>query len=130
MTTGLDIKTDSIPTCLQVPLEAIQTDSVSFVYKKSNAGYVRQEVVTGPSNDLNISIAAGLVAGDEISLNPPPDAEKIQFAYLDVTQKEKAVAELEKALAERLKVQQEIAKTIKAEAAAEENNGGVYMIFE
>jgi len=129
MTTGLDIKTDSIPNCLQIPLEAIQTDSVSFVYKKSKAGFVKQEVVTGPSNDLNISIAAGLAAGDEVSLNAPQDADKIQFVYLDASQKQKAKTDVEQALAERLKVQQEIAKTVKAEAAAQENDGGSFFIM-
>jgi len=129
MTTGLDIKTDSVPNCLQVPLEALQTDSVSFVFKKSKSGFVKQEVVTGPSNDLNISIAAGLAAGEEISLNAPPDADKIQFAYLDSAKKQNAIAEVEKALSERLKAQQEIAKSIKAEAASQENGGGDFFIM-
>ena len=71
MTTGISILVDSIPTCLQVPLEAIQVDSVSFVYKKTKTGYVRQEVVTGPSNDISICIAAGLQKGDQLSLNAP-----------------------------------------------------------
>lgn len=31
MTTGISVLVDSIPSCLQVPLEAIQVDSVSFV---------------------------------------------------------------------------------------------------
>ncbi|HJW29196.1 MAG TPA: efflux RND transporter periplasmic adaptor subunit [Saprospiraceae bacterium] len=130
MTTGLDIKTDSVPTCLQVPLEAIQTDSVSFVFKKSRSGFIRQEVVTGPSNDLNICIAAGLKAGDEVSLNAPQGADKIQFAYLDISVKQNAMAQVEKASMERLKVQQEIAKSIKAEAAAQENSeGGFFIMF-
>jgi hypothetical protein len=129
MTTGLDIKTDSIGTCLQIPLEAIQTDSVSFVFKKSKSGFVKQEVITGPSNDLNISIAAGLAAGDEISLNAPTEPDKIQFVYLESAQKQNAIAEVEKALAERLKVQQEIAKTIKAETASQDAGGGDFFIM-
>jgi len=129
MTTGLDIKTDSVGNCLQIPLEAIQTDSVSFVFKKSKSGFVKQEVITGPSNDLNISIAAGLAAGDEISLNAPAEPDKIQFVYLDGAQKQNAIAEVEKALAERLKVQQEIAKTIKAETASQDAGGGDFFIM-
>ncbi len=129
MTTGLDIKTDSVPNCLQVPLEAIQTDSVSFVFKKSKSGFVRQEVVIGPSNDLNISVAAGLAAGDEVSLNAPADGDKIPFVYLDSVQKQNAKAEVEKSLAERLRAQQEIAKTIKAETASQDNGGGDFFIM-
>jgi len=129
MTTGLDIKTDSLPTCLQIPLEAIQTDSVSFVYKKAKSGFIKQEVVTGPSNDLNISIAAGLTAGDEISLNAPPEDDKIEFVYLEAAKKQTAMADVAQALAERLKVQQEIAKTIKAESTSQENGGDFFIMF-
>ena len=129
MTTGIDIVTDSLPTCLQVPLEAIQTDSVSFVFKKSKSGFVKQEVVTGPSNDLSISVAAGLEAGDEVSLNAPPEDDKIPFAYLDVTKKQTALKEVETSLAERMKAQQEIAKTIKAEASGQDSGGDFFIMF-
>lgn len=129
MTTGIDIVTDSLPTCLQVPLEAIQTDSVSFVYKKSKSGFVKQEVVTGPSNDLSISVAAGLEAGDEVSLNPPTEDDKLEFVYLDATKKQAAITDVEKALAERLKAQQEIAKTVKAESNSQDNGGGDFFIM-
>jgi hypothetical protein len=129
MTTGLDILTDSIPVCLQVPLEAIQTDSVSFVYKKAKGSFVKQEVITGPSNDLVISIAAGLEAGDEISLNAPTNADKLEFLYLENATKESAIAQVQQALSERLKAQQEIAKTIKAENVSQESGNGSFIIM-
>ncbi|MGB4846682.1 MAG: efflux RND transporter periplasmic adaptor subunit [Saprospiraceae bacterium] len=130
MTTGLDILVDSIPVCLQVPLEAIQTDSVSFVYMKSKSGFVRQEVVTGPSNDLNICIGAGLKAGDELSINAPTDGDKTAFAYLSPVDKQTAVEKLEKAKSERVKIQQEVAKTIKAEnLSGDSDEGGSFIIF-
>ena len=94
MTTGISILTDSIPSCLQVPLEAIQVDSVSFVYKKTKTGFERQEVVTGPSNDISICIAAGLVKGDQVSLNAPESSDDIPFIYLDATAKETAKAKM------------------------------------
>ena len=129
MTTGIDIMTDSIPTCIQVPLEAIQTDSVSFVYKRSKSGFVRQEVVTGPSNELNISIAAGLTAEDEVSLNAPAGGEKLEFVYLDNGAKQNAIAMVQTAQEARLKIQQEIAKTIKADNATEEGGDGSFFIM-
>ena len=129
MTTGIDIMTDSIPTCIQVPLEAIQTDSVSFVYKKSKSGFVRQEVVTGPSNELNISIAAGLTPEDEVSLNAPAGGEKLEFVYLDNGAKQNAIAMVQTAQEARLKIQQEIAKTIKADNATEEGGDGSFFIM-
>ena len=130
MTTGLNIKVDSIPTCLQIPLEAIQVDSVSFVFKKSKTGFVRQEVVTGPSNDLSICIAAGLEAGEQVSLNSPPDADKLDFVYLDAAKKVSAKTKLEEELAARNKIQQEISKTIKPDDLSQEGGeGGSIIIF-
>lgn len=130
MTTGLDITVDSIPVCLQLPLEAIQTDSVTFVYKKDKSGFVKQEVITGSSNDLNVVIAAGLQAGDQISLNIPDNSDALSFVYLENTVKQTVTAELEKAFADRLRVQQEIAKTVKAESESNsEDSGGYFIMF-
>ena len=131
MTTGLDILVDSLPICFQVPLEAIQTDSLSYVYKKTNSGFVKQEVVTGPSNDLNICIAAGLQAGDEVSLNPPAHDDKMEFVFIEPTLKQESLALLQSTKAARMKIQQDIAKTIKSEDASQDNSegGGVFITF-
>jgi len=130
MTTGISILTDSIPTCLQVPLEAIQVDSVSFVYKKTKSGYVRQEVVTGSSNDISICIAAGLQKGEQLSLNAPETEVEIPFVYLDAAEKVTAKAKMESELAERMKIQNELAKTVKADdAPQDQDSGGTIIIF-
>jgi multidrug efflux pump subunit AcrA (membrane-fusion protein) len=130
MTTGLNISVDSIPTCLQIPLEAIQVDSVSFVFKKSKTGFVRQEVITGPSNDLSICIAAGLEAGEQVSLNTIPDPDKLEFIYLDAAKKSLAKTKLEEELAARNKIQQEISKTIKPDDLSQDGDeGGNINIF-
>ena len=130
MTTGLDILVDSIPGCLQVPLEAIQTDSVSFVYKKTKSGFVKQEVVTGASNDLNICLAAGLNKEDEVSLNAPIQDIKTPIVFIDPATKQAAIADMEKLKADRMKIQQDIAKTIKADNLSQNNEeGGVFIVF-
>ena len=130
MTTGLNISVDSIPSCLQVPLEAIQVDSVSFVFKKTKTSIVRQEVVTGPSNDLAICVAAGLVSGDEVILNTPTEPEKLEFIYLEPGAKAAAKTKLETELAARNKIQQEISKTIKADNLSQDSDqGGSIIIF-
>lgn len=130
MTTGISILVDSIPNCLQVPLEAIQVDSVSFVYKKGKTGFTKQEVVTGPSNDISICIAAGLQRGDQVSLNTPANADDISFTYLEVSEKQTAKARIETELAERMRIQQEVAKSVKAdEVAQEDSEGGMMIIF-
>ncbi len=130
MTTGINILVDSIPGCLQVPLEAIQVDSISYVFKQTRNGFVRQEVVTGPSNDMNICIAAGLEEGDIVSMSVPAQGEKLRLISLDPQKKEEVTARLADELATRTKAQQEVAKTIKMEdAQSQDNSGSVYIVF-
>ena len=130
MTTGIKILVDSIPNCLQVPLEAIQADSVGYVFKKTSSGFVKQEVVTGPSNDINISVAAGLAPGDMVSLNAPLNAGDLEFVYLDTDEKHIALAAIEEARTARMKIQQEIAKTVKGDdLPTEEGSGGMFIMF-
>jgi hypothetical protein len=129
MTTGISILVDSIPNCIQVPLEAIQVDSVSFVYLKTKTGFTKQEVVTGPSNDISISIAAGLQRGDQISLNTPSNAEEIPFVYLEAAAKQTASAKMETELAERMKIQNERAKTVKSDEISQDQDDGGTVIF-
>jgi len=130
MTTGITILTDSIPSCLQVPLEAIQVDSVSYVYKQVRGGFVRQEVVTGSSNETHIAIAAGLQKEDVVSLNIPDGSEKLEIQYLDQQEKQEAKLRMEEALRARVKIQQEIARTIMPDdAQSDDNSGGMFIIF-
>lgn len=129
MTTGIEITVDSIPEALQIPLEAIQSDSVSYVFKKTKTGLTKQEVVLGPSNDLSISIALGLSEGDVVSLNTPKNAEDLKINYLDISAKEKVKQDLEKEYLARLRKQQEIASQVAQEEFQTDDSGGEMIIF-
>jgi multidrug efflux pump subunit AcrA (membrane-fusion protein) len=130
MTTGISITVDSINTCLQVPLEAIQNDSLSFVYKKTKSGFVKQEVVTGPSTNIDISIAMGLNKNDIVSLNAPTNATELEFNFLDTGEKARIIQELETALAARIKAQQIIARSVKQEEFQNDDSGGsTFIVF-
>jgi hypothetical protein len=86
-------------------------------------------VVTGPSNDLSICIAAGLQRGDQISLNTPANAENIPFAYLEAAAKQTAAAKMDTELAERMKIQNERAKTVKADGISQDQDEGGTVIY-
>ena len=129
MTTGIEITVDSIPTALQVPIEAIQSDSVSYVFKKTKAGFEKQEVVLGPSNDLSIAIALGLNDGDVVSLNAPQNADDLRINYLDNSAKEKIKKSLEQQYLARLRKQQEIAAQVAQEDFQTDDSGGEMIIF-
>lgn len=82
MTTGNEIITNIIPDVYSIPLEALQMDSLSFVYKKENGAIVRQEVIPGLSNANRVIIDYGMEDGDEIFLTIPTNAENAPWRFL------------------------------------------------
>ncbi|MDX1939909.1 MAG: efflux RND transporter periplasmic adaptor subunit [Saprospiraceae bacterium] len=107
MTTSNEIVTYVFPDVLFIPIEALQSDSVSFVYKKVDGKIVKQEVIAGESNDDEVIIEYGLSENDEIFLTVPKDAEKMPFEPLAANIK-----------AEIRKKQEEARKKREAEALA------------
>ncbi len=79
MTTSNEILTDTYKDVLFVPLEAIQSDSVSYVYKEKDGRIVRQEVITGISNSDEIIIEHGLAEGEKVYLSLPPNGANAPF---------------------------------------------------
>ncbi len=80
MTTKNRIITEIIDSALFVPIECVNAnDSITYVYKSQK----RQQVITGKSNETDITILAGLKKGDEIYLLPPDKAEEWPFELLD-----------------------------------------------
>jgi multidrug efflux pump subunit AcrA (membrane-fusion protein) len=74
MTTSNKIITEVINKSTIVPLESIYTDkNINFVFKKTSAGYERQEVKPGKANETEITILKGLVKDDEVYLSLPAD---------------------------------------------------------
>lgn len=106
MTTANAIETAVVADVLSVPIEAVHGDSsgISFVYRKSGRGVVKQEVVTGAMNDNDVIIARGLDADDEVLLAAPPNAATLALARLgatDVKQAGAAAPDTSKAAAPR-----------------------------
>mgnify|MGYP005839901175 CR=1 FL=1 len=101
MTTSNEIVTYVYPDVFFIPIEALQSDSVSFVYKKQDGKIIRQEVVTGESNADEIIIAHGLAANDEILLTVPKDASKLPFSPLPAEVKETIRKQQEEARKQR-----------------------------
>jgi multidrug efflux pump subunit AcrA (membrane-fusion protein) len=83
MTTSNEIVTDIIPDVVFIPLEALQSDSLTYVYKDQNGRVVRQEVIPGLSNDNEIIIDHGLEEGEKIYLTVPKAAASAPFVPID-----------------------------------------------
>jgi multidrug efflux pump subunit AcrA (membrane-fusion protein) len=106
MTTSNEILTYTYQDVLYVPLEAIQSDSMTYVFKKVDGKIVKQEVITGETNDNEVIIEHGLKEGEEVMMLIPDDADKLPIVPLD----KKIKADIHKRLEEEKKKRQEEAK--------------------
>jgi len=131
MTTSNEIVTNVYDEIISVPLEALHSDSLPFVYKRQAGAIVRQEVITGPSNDVGIIIDHGLEKGDEVFLAVPTNTENLEFVPIDQAIKEKILAEQEadarRRKAEAMERRKEVSD-IEPPSSSSGDGGGVIII--
>ena len=106
MTTSNQVLTKTLEKVVHVPLECVHSDSMTFVYKKTQNGIVKQEIITDVANDEDIVIKYGLKKGEEVYLTIPDNAESIIIVELPKKEKEAH----EKEVAEAKKQEEEAAK--------------------
>ncbi len=84
MTTGNVISTTTLTGVQWVPIEAVSSmDGVSVVFVRRGRSLVKQEVRTGPMNDTDVVIEAGVAAGESVLLTVPPNAASLPLVRLD-----------------------------------------------
>ncbi len=124
MTTSNEIVTDIYNNVLSIPLEALHSDSLSFVYLEKDGRVYKQEVITGVSNNDEIVIDHGLTEGDTYWLSIPDNAQDLKFYPVDEgikkKIKQKQIAEREK----RKAAMQEKLKNMKDENISSDSGGG------
>lgn len=130
MTTSNEILTYTFQNVLHIPLEALQNDTIAYVFKKDNGNVVKQEVLTGETNDNEVIIEHGLNENDEVMLTVPDNIERLSFVPIDPKIKE----EIKKKLAEEKKKRQaeaaEKLKQVKDEYQPKnDEGGGGFIIF-
>lgn len=78
MTTSNRIITKTVEDALYIPLECLHTqhDSITYVFKKTGASTVKQEVMLGDANAEDVHIVAGLSVDDRVSLSTIQGMEK------------------------------------------------------
>ena len=130
MTTGNEIVTDVLQDMLSIPMEALHTDSLPFVYKKINGNIVKQEIITGLTNLDEVIVEHGLSADEEIYLSIPMGAKDLEFVYLDQAIKDE-IARKQAAAAEARQVRmRERMNQVKDEQISSDNSsGGGVIIF-
>ena len=120
MTTSNGIIIDTYEDVVAIPIEALQSDSLTFVYKKEGGRTVRQEVMLGSSNDEEVIIAFGLSEGDQVYLVAPEGGQDLPFATISEADKMK----VKKQLREDEKRRQALAEERQRSVAGMEAPGG------
>jgi hypothetical protein len=132
MTTSNEIITGIYEQQLALPLEALHSDSLTYVYKDSPAGIVKQEVITGLSNADEIIIEHGLEEGEVVYLVKPSSTKEADFVPIDASIKAEIEARLKeeeaKRQAEALKKKESI-KGIE-QPTRSRGGGGSFIIIE
>ena len=84
MTTSNNIVANKLKDVLFAPLECLhsQGDSLTYVFKKSGASIVKQQVKIGQTNDNEAVIIEGVKEGDDLYLSVPKNAESKQLVLL------------------------------------------------
>ena len=113
MTTSNEIVTDTYNNVLAIPMEALHSDSLSFVYVEKDGRVFKQEVITGISNNDEIIIDHGLKEGDIYWLSIPDNSADLKFYPVDGGIKDQIKR---KQLAERKKRQEAMNSELKKTA--------------
>ncbi|MEZ4954863.1 MAG: efflux RND transporter periplasmic adaptor subunit [Saprospiraceae bacterium] len=129
MTTSNEILTYTFPDVTFFPLEALQNDTIAFVYKKQGASIVKQEVLTSEINDSEVIVEHGLTEGDQVLLSVPENEDKLKLVLLDpaikVDIKKRIQEEKKKRMDEALKKM----KQVKDDYQPQNEGGGNVIIF-
>lgn len=112
MTTSNEIVTRTYDKVKYLPLEAIQNDSLTYVFARDAAGqWTKQEVHTGDFNERFVIVSYGLAVGQEVALVAPAKAEELPFVPLSEADRQ-AMAADEAAYQAKLKAQAAAAKAV------------------
>ncbi len=82
MTTTNEIEIYQYEEVVNIPLEAFYSDSIDYVFVKNKGKVVRQQIVSGASNENNIIVVEGLDVADKVLLTPPESEDKVPYNYL------------------------------------------------
>lgn len=124
MTTSNEIVTDTYTDVVFVPLEALQSDSLAFVYTESNGRIHKREVIIGLSNSDQVIIEHGLSEGEQVYLTVPEAVQDAPWEFIDLAIKEEIRARQEEDKRQREAQALERMQKMKNVAPASTDAGG------
>lgn len=84
MTTSNEIIVSTFENVRYIPLECLHVldDSITYVYKKSGGGLVKQQVKLGAENENYVIVEKGVEMEEEVYLSKPENGEEITLTRL------------------------------------------------
>lgn len=113
MTSSNEILTALYDEVLSVPLEAMQADSLSYVYVIKGNQITAREIIPGPANDNAVIVKHGLQAGEQVLLTLPDPNQTYPVEPIDPTIKQQIETALAAELAKRKAEAQKRAASIR-----------------
>jgi hypothetical protein len=97
MTTSNNIVANKLKDVLFIPLECLhnQGDSITYVFKKTGASIVKQQVKIGQTNDNEAIIMEGVKEGENLFLSMPKNAENKELVLLPAANASPAITSTE-----------------------------------
>ncbi len=129
MTTSNEILTYTFQDVLYFPIEALQNDSIAYVFKKEGSKIVKQEVLTSETNDDEVIVEHGLKEGDEVLLSVPENEDKLSLVLLDPAIKEELKKKIQAAKKKRMDEALEKMKRVKEDYQPDAKSGGGNVII-
>lgn len=94
MTTTNSIRIFEYPQVTYIPIDALQNDSLDYVWIKNGTSLKKQQVIKGPINEDYVVILAGINTTDKISLRSPDNPKDYEWNYVTQDAAQKAESQL------------------------------------
>ena len=129
MTTSNEIVTDILQDMITIPLEALYSDSLPYVFKEQGGRILKQEIIAGPSNNDEVVIDFSWQEGENIYISMPDNSKDMEFQPLDPAIKKKIRLEQEAREKARLAKMEERRKQMKDSEVPAQSAGNSNVIF-
>ena len=124
MTASVTIKCATVPSAIQVPVQAVYSHGDQFYcFAYSNSKWQAKPIECGPTNDKFFVVESGLEEQDQVALNPRRMLDFVSLPELPPEQRQRAVPQQKSKKSEVAK-QENSAKLAKKPKANQSQSGG------
>ncbi|MFT4532784.1 MAG: multidrug resistance efflux pump [Saprospiraceae bacterium] len=129
MTTTNEIMIYEYEDVVNIPLEAFYSDSIDYVFVKRTGKVVRQQIISGASNENDIIVVEGLSLDDKVMLTAPDNVEEVPYEFLSKDIADSGTNKLESWKKNKATYDKTNEEIVKGEEDQNKNMGGGEMMI-